>query len=399
MNIINYPKIQLKAGRDWTTRRGHPWVFSGAIQNPPISLPPGSLVQVQDVKGELVALGYYNPKTDIAIRTFSNNNFCQIDLDFFKMRLTETWQLRQQGLDLSRTNVFRLVNAEGDFLPGLIADYYAGVVVVQSHTAGIDLLLEAICAALVEVVSPTGILVRNDVSVRSREGLKKEEPKLVFGEVPAQLEVQENGLKFTINPWKGQKTGFYADQRDKRLALTRYAKGETLLNCFSYSAGFSVYASSHNPAIKTTNIDQSAAALDIARQNFALNGQDPIKHEFLATDAFEFLQEHKLRYDTVILDPPAFAKSHRDKAKALSGYTRLNTLGIPLVKAGGILMTCSCSGSVTMEEFAASVAQGAAQAGRRVQILETFEQGLDHPVNIFTPESRYLKVLVCRVLE
>jgi 23S rRNA (cytosine1962-C5)-methyltransferase len=172
-----------------------------------------------------------------------------------------------------------------------------------------------------------------------------------------------------------------------------------LLNCFSYSAGFSVYASSHNPAIKTTNVDQSLAALDIARKNFDLNGLDRAKHEFFATDAFEFLQEHTLRYDTVILDPPAFAKSHREKDKALKGYIRLNTLGMPLVKSGGVLLTCSCSGSVTMEEFAASVAQGAAQAGRRVQILETFEHGLDHPVNIFTPESRYLKVLVCRVLE
>jgi len=397
MNKANYTRIKLKQGRDWTARRGHPWVFSGALINPPPNFEPGEIVDLEDMQGDFVARGYYNPNTDIAVRVLTTNPDELIDTGFFVRRISEAWNLRRMGLNLAETNVFRLINAEGDFLPGLIADYYDGAVVLQSHTAGIDRRLNQVCEAITEVIKPKGLLVRNDVAVRSREGLKKEEPRLVMGEIAPEIMVQENGLKFAVDLWKGQKTGFYADQRDKRQALIRYARGESLLNCFSYSGGFSVYAAKHNLDLKVTSLDQSAPALEIARRNFNLNNLDPSQHEFLAADAFVYLQNQTAQFDTVILDPPAFAKSHREKDKALQGYQRLNTLGIPLVKSGGILMTCSCSGSISMEEFANSLAQAAANTHRRLQILETFENGLDHPVNIFTPESRYLKVLVCRV--
>ncbi len=397
MNTANYTRIKLKQGRDWTARRGHPWVFSGALTNPPPKFEPGEVVDLEDAQGDFVARGYYNPQTDIAVRILTTNPDELIDTGFFVRRINEAWNLRLKGLKLADTNVFRLINAEGDFLPGLIADYFDGSVVLQSHTAGIDRRLDQITEALIEVVKPKGLLIRNDVAVRSREGLKKEEPRLAMGEIASQIVVRENGLQFEVDLWKGQKTGFYADQRDKRQALTRYARGESLLNCFSYSGGFSVYAAKHNSALKVTSLDQSAAAIEIARRNFTLNGLDPAQHEFLAADAFEYLQNQTTKFDTVILDPPAFAKSHREKDKALQGYQRLNTLGIPLVKSGGILMTCSCSGSISMEEFGNSLAQAAANSHRRLQILETFENGLDHPVNIFTPESRYLKVLICRV--
>jgi 23S rRNA (cytosine1962-C5)-methyltransferase len=399
MQATNYPKLRLKPGRDWTVRRGHPWIFSGALQNPPADLQPGSVVDLEDSAGSFVARGYYNPKTDIAIRVLTDNSQDNIGFSFFSRRLKEAWNLRSRLLNTGKTDVFRLVNAEGDFIPGLIADYYAGVVVAQSHTAGIDQQLADIIEAIAEVVKPTGLLLRNDVSVRLREGLKKEEPRLVFGSVPEELVVQENNLKFALNPWTGQKTGFYADQRDKRLALTRYVTGENLLNCFSYSAGFSVYAINAHAALRTINVDQSAGALELARRNFELNGLDTAGHEFLVADVFTYLQETGERFDTLILDPPAFAKSHREKDKAVQGYTRLNTLGLPLVKSGGILLTCSCSGSVSVEEFSASIAQAASQTRRRVQILETFEHGFDHPVNVITPESRYLKAMICRVLD
>ncbi|HEX2911175.1 MAG TPA: class I SAM-dependent rRNA methyltransferase, partial [Chloroflexia bacterium] len=223
--------------------------------------------------------------------------------------------------------------------------------------------------------------------------------------IPSSLTVKEYGYNFGIDPRKGQKTGFFTDQRDKRRALQKYAAGlpagATLLNCFSYTAGFSVYATIAQPALRTINVDQSAGALEMARHNFELNSLDPSGHIFEVADAFKWLEAERERggqHDIVILDPPAFAKSHREKEKALQGYTRLNRLGLPLVKPGGFLVTCSCSGSVLLEEFATCVREAAAPSGRSIQVLETFENGLDHPVSLAAPEGRYLKVLFCRVI-
>ncbi len=400
----NNPVIKIKAGREWQLKRGHPWLFSGGIQQAPRGIAPGSLVDLVDAAGAFVGRGYYNPQTDIAVRLLTRQDE-PIDRSFFRKRVQAAWDLRQQALDLSRTDVFRLIHAEGDFLPGVIADYYAGVVVLQSHTAGIDLLLEPLAAALEEVTQPKAILLRTDVAVRTREGISKDQPRLLMGAIPPDLEVQENGLRFKIDPWKGQKTGFFTDQRDKRQALSRYARslaaGATMANLFSYTAGFSVYAASVQPGIKTINVDQSASALEQARQNFELNQIAPAAHIFETGDAFNWLEAERKRggqHDIVILDPPAFAKTHREKDKALPAYTRLNRLGLPLVKSGGLLITCSCSGSVLMAEFENAVREAAAQTGRALQVLEIFENGADHPWSLIAPESRYLKVLFCRVI-
>lgn len=400
----NNPVIKIKAGREWQLKRGHPWLFSGGIQQVPKGVALGGLVDLQDAAGGFVGRGYYNPKTDIAVRLLTRQDE-PIDQKFFQKRIKAAWDLRRQALDLGRTDVFRLVHAEGDFLPGVIADYYAGVIVLQSHTAGIDLLLEPLAAALAEVTQPKAILLRTDVAVRSREGLGKGEPRLLMGEIPPDLQVTENGLRFKIDPWKGQKTGFFTDQRDKRQALYRYARalpaGATMANLFSYTAGFSVYAASAQPGLKTVNVDQSASALEQARQNFELNQLDPAAHIFETGDAFKWLEAERAseaKHDIVILDPPAFAKTHREKDKALKGYTRLNALGLPLVKPGGLLITCSCSGSVSMAEFENAVREAAAQTGQSLQILEIFENGADHPWSLIAPESRYLKVLFGRVV-
>lgn len=400
----NNPVIKIKIGREWQLKRGHPWLFSGGIQQAPRGITPGSLVDLVDAAGSFVGRGYYNPQTDIAVRLLTRQDE-PVDGAFFKKRVQAAWDLRQQALDLTNTDVFRLIHAEGDFLPGVIADYYAGVIVLQSHTAGIDLLLEPLAAALEEVARPKAILLRTDVAVRSREGLSKNEPRLLMGEIPTDLEVRENGLRFKIDPWKGQKTGFFTDQRDKRQALYRYARslpvGATMANLFSYTAGFSVYAASAQPGLKTINVDQSASALEQARQNFELNHIDPAAHIFETGDAFKWLEAERERggqHDIVILDPPAFAKTHREKDKALPAYTRLNRLGLPLVKSGGLLITCSCSGSVLMAEFENAVREAAAQTGRALQVLEIFENGADHPWSLIAPESRYLKVLFCRVI-
>ena len=399
-----YPTIKIKAGREWQLKRGHPWLFSGGIQQAPRNLAPGSLVELVDAAGGFIGRGYYNPKTDIAVRLLTRQDE-PVDQTFFEKRVQAAWDLRRQALDLSRTNVFRLIHAEGDFLPGVIADYYAGILVLQSHTAGIDRLIEPLAAALAEVVQPQAILLRTDVAVRSREGLEKGPPRLLMGELPPDLTVQENGLRFKIDPWKGQKTGFFTDQRDKRQALARYARalpdGATMANLFSYTAGFSVYAVSAQPRLKTINVDQSAAALEQARQNFEANNLASAAHIFETADAFKWLEAERERggqHEIVILDPPAFAKTHREKDKALKGYTRLNNLGLPLVKPGGLLITCSCSGSVLMADFENAVREAGAHSGRDLQVLEIFENGADHPWSLIAPESRYLKVLFCRVI-
>lgn len=399
-----YPIIKIRAGREWQLKRGHPWLFSGGIATAPKNLTPGALVDLHDADNNFVARGYYNPKTDIAVRVLTRNPAEKIDTAFFRRKVQQAYDLRRLSLNLATTNVFRLLHAEGDFLPGVIADYFAGVIVLQSHTAGIDRLLEPLTAALQEVLQPVAILLRNDVAVRTREGLTREEPRLLSGEIPANLAVKENGYLFAVDPWKGQKTGFFTDQRDKRVALQRYVanlpSGAKMLNCFSYTAGFSVYAAAANPTLQTVNVDQSAGALEIARQNFALNNLTAAAHSYEVADAFKWLEEkgrESERYEVVILDPPAFAKTHREKERALQGYTRLNKLGLPLVKPGGLLITCSCSGSVGLSDFEGSVREAAAALGLNIQMLELFENGLDHPVNLVAPESRYLKVLFCRI--
>lgn len=401
MKNEEYPKIRIAKGREWQLKRGHPWLFSGGIQNPPKELAPGTLVELRDADNNFVARGYYNPKTDIAVRVLTREQE-SIDTDFFRRRIGQAYELRRQTIDFAKTDVYRLVNAEGDFLPGIIVDSYAGVLVVQSHTAGIDKLLTPLIEALRTVVEPRAILLRNDVAVRAREGLAKEEPRLVWGELPPDLTIQENGYRFAVDPWKGQKTGFFTDQRDKRAALQKYVArlgaDASLLNCFSYTSGFSVYAAAANPSLRTLNIDQSASALEIARRNFELNGLDVAAHSFEVTDAFKWLEAAKTQHDVVILDPPAFAKTHREKDKALHGYVRLNKMGLPLVKPGGTLLTCSCSGSVSLDEFESALRDAAVASGRTLQMLEVYENGSDHPVSLTAPEGRYLKVLFCRVL-
>jgi 23S rRNA (cytosine1962-C5)-methyltransferase len=336
------------------------------------------------------------------VRVLTINPKQQIDQLFFEEKVQLALSLRQ-FLDPSQTDAYRLINAEGDFLPGAIVDYYAGILVVQLHTAGIDRLQKELLAALIKVVKPTGILMRNDMSVRVREGLKREEARIVYGEVPEEVIVRENNFKFKINLRHGQKTGFFTDQRDKRQALQKYVQPGRFLNCFSYTGSFSIYAAVANAKMQVISIDQSEPAIKLAQDNFVLNNLNPDdeRYNFLIGDVFEYLQEmreQKQQFELLVLDPPAFAKSHTEKENALRGYVKLNEAGLLLVKPGGILVTCSCSGSVSLEEFGFCLTQAATHVRRQVQVLETYENGLDHPVTLSAPESRYLKVLFCRVI-
>jgi 23S rRNA (cytosine1962-C5)-methyltransferase len=380
-------------------------LFSGGISQAPAKASAGDIVDLIDVDGEFVARGYYNPACDIAVRILTRDANEQIDREFVARRIRQAGELRKQCIHEPSTNVYRLINAEGDFLPGIIVDKFADVLVVQSHTAGGDKLLGDVISVLVEDLHPSAIVVRNDTSARKREGLEQEPPRAAHGTIPESIEVRENELKFKVDVAGGQKTGFFTDQRDKRALVGEACRAlpphAVMANCFSYSGAFAIYAASGNPNMRTINVDESAKALELAGDNFTLNEIDLFPHEFVEADAFAWLESqaaHKRSFQFVILDPPAFAKSHKDRDKALKAYTRLNKLGINCCAPGAYLMTCSCSGSVSLSEFEAALQTAASECGRSVQLLETMRHGADHPVNLAASETQYLKALLCRVL-
>lgn len=400
------PNVSIRKGREWHIERGHPWLFSGGVSQAPGKVAPGGLVRLLDYDGKFVATGYYNPNCDIAVRVLSREAEQKIDASFLAQRVASAWELRKAYFDINTTNVFRLINAEGDFLPGFIVDYYDGIPVVQSSTAGADGLLPQFIEALETVLKPKAIVVRKDSSVRVREGLETEAPSVVKGSLADELIVKENGHSFAVDLIHGQKTGYFTDQRDKRVALGHYTRmlesGARLLNCFSYTCSFSVYGVLANPEIISVNVDQSEKAIEQGKRNFELNWIDSSRHEFVVGDAFAFMDRQiarNERYEVVILDPPAFAKSNKDKEKALKGYARMTTLGMRLTKPGGYIVLCSCSGAVSMDDFLLCIKDSVANSGRMMQVVETFQHGADHPLNIMAPESAYLKVVFGRVLD
>jgi len=396
---IHYPTASLKPHRDESLQSGHLWIFSGALQQQPRWIEPGGLVDVKSATGQFVARGYYNPETDIAIRILTRDISEAIDLDFLRGRIRSAVELRQV-FDPDKTNTYRLINAEGDGLPGLIVDRFAEILVVQIHTLGMDRLRPLIVEALMDETGAHGILLRNDSQSRRREGLGVEEPRVVAGGVPTRVAVRENGVLFLIDPWEGQKTGFFLDQRDKREALRKYARAKHVLNCFSYTGAFSVYAALTSSETRVTSVDISEPAIEMAREQFLLNGLDPNRHQLLIADVFEYLEEAQsngVSFDVVVLDPPAFAKNQGARAQALKAYRRLNTLGMQVLQPGGILLTCSCSGVIGMDDVLGTLSQAAQRLSRTVQVLETFTHGVDHPIHLAMPETAYLKAVFCRV--
>ncbi len=394
----HYPTVSLKPRREAPLLAGHAWVFSGAIGQLSRPAEPGEIVDVRTAEGAFIGRGYYHPQTDIAVRLLTRDVDEAIDLTFLRRAIRKATRLRE-ALDQDRTNAFRLINSEGDGLPGVVVDSYAGYLVAQISTAGMERLRGPLIQALVEEMQPRGVLLRNDVSGRAREGLRREPPEVAAGEVPEQIEIREHGLRFLVDPWQGQKTGFFLDQRDKRLALQKYTPGRSVLNCFSYTSAFGVYAAVTSPQTRVTSVDTSSPALEVARATFALNGLNPERYAFVVADVFDFLEaavDRGERYNVVVLDPPAFAKNQGARSQALRAYRRLNTLGMQTLEPGGILLSCSCSGTIGLDDLLGAIGQSAQRLQRPAQLLEVFGHGFDHPINLSMPETAYLKaVFVC----
>jgi len=387
-----YKTIQLKRGKEESLLRYHPWVFSGAVQHADKDVQDGDLVRVLTANGDFIAVGHYQLGS-IMVRVLSFRDVA-IDDAFWHSRLLSALQMRQTiGLaDNPQNNTYRLVHGEGDNLPGLIIDVYDKTAVMQAHSVGMHLCRHDIARQLVEVM---GSRIEN-VYYKSETTLPFMEPENGFlvGGSPDNV-AMENGLKFRVDWLRGQKTGFFVDQRENRSLLEHYAKGRRVLNMFCYTGGFSVYAMRGGAELVHSE-DSSAKAIELTRQNVEMNFPSDARHQAFCEDAFKYLEKAD-GYDLIILDPPAFAKHRGALHNALKGYTRLNAKAFEKIQPGGILFTFSCSQVVTKDHFRNAVFTAAAQAGRKVRILHQLHQPADHPINIYHPEGEYLKGLVLYV--
>lgn len=382
--------VKLKPGKDKPIRNRHHWIFSGAIAQLP-EFTNGECLQVCASTGEKLGWGYFNQKTMISGRMLSFGE--QLPEEALYQQLESAVAMRRSLFDDQTTNAYRLINGEGDLLPGLIVDRYRDVLVVQISTLGMQRFRSQIVEWLVKKLSPKSIYEKSLLPSRKEEGLHDEQGAL-FGDVPASgVEILENGLRFSVSILHGQKTGFFLDHREMRQQVRSLASGKRVLNCFAYTGGFSIYAAAGG-AVAVDSVDISAPAMQMAERNMELNGLSSSEHHFYAADVFEFLRERPLDYDLVILDPPAFAKRQKDVVSACRGYKDINRLAMEKMPKGSILLTSSCSYHVNEELFQTVVFQAAVEAKRTVKIIGRHRIGADHPINICHPESDYLKSLL-----
>ena len=389
-------QIELKAGREASVERKHPWIFSRALVSTK-GIEAGDMVEVLDSEGHFCGRGYYEGGS-IAVRLLTFAEGEQIDASLWQRRFQEALEARKAlGLLASPREGFRLVYGEGDSLPGLIVDLYGGVAVMQAHTLTMHLRRRELTEALATVLGERleAVYYKSSDSLPMVEGVVDE---LLYGSIDAvgQVVAEEQGIRFSPDILRGQKTGFFLDQRCNRELVERYAAGRTVLNTFCYTGGFSVYAAAGG-AKEVCSVDASERAVQLADENMRLNFGDSFPHTTLACDAVEYLKQIGDRYDLIILDPPAFAKHHKVLGNAMQGYKRLNARALSQIRPGGILFTFSCSQAVTKELFRTTVFSAAAIAGRNVRILHQLAQPADHPINIYHPEGEYLKGLVLYV--
>lgn len=392
-------EIVLKKGKEKAALQRHPWVFSGALEKVKGKPEDGDVVKLFAFDNEFLAYGYYNSNSRVAVRLLEWNESQTINKEWYQNRLHQAIASRQFILS-EETNTCRLVFSEADFLPGLIVDKYADFLSLQILSSGIEKVKDDIVEILKAELQPKGIFDKSDATARGHEGLAVENG-LLWGENPPEfLEVKENGIAYNINIAEGQKSGFYCDQRDNRSILASYTKSKKVLDCFSYSGGFSLNSLA-NGANSITSVDSSALAIDTLKQNVELNKFDTSKVTAIQSDVNKQLRAFKETgelFDVIVLDPPKYAPSRSALDRAARAYKDLNRLGMLLLEKGGLLATFSCSGAVDIETFKQIIAWAALDAGKEVQIIKQFCQPEDHPVRISFPEGEYLKGLLLRVL-
>jgi 23S rRNA (cytosine1962-C5)-methyltransferase len=392
--------VTLKKNRERSLRRRHPWIFSGAIASVEGAPNAGDIVRVLDHAGNTVAWGYYNAQSQIQVRVLDWQPEAVVDEDWWHARLKRAIEWRRALPMLRDADAVRLVYAEADGLPGLIVDRYGDTVVVQALTAGIERVKPILSEMLVELAQPRCLYERSDADARKIEGLPPATGPL-HGDAPARLiEINEGKCRFLVDVAAGHKTGFYLDQRENRAAVSCYAQSRTLLDLFSYSGGFAVHAL-RNGAERATLVESSPAALELERRHAAINDIEAERLEMVGGNVFDVVRAYRgtgRTFDMVVCDPPKFAPTRQQLPKAERAYKDVNLMAMRLLEPGGILVTFSCSGALSVEEFSRIIAWASLDAGRDVQILQRLAQASDHPVDPRFPESEYLKGLVCRVV-
>ncbi len=384
----------LKKGKEKPLESRHPWVFSGALDTIDDDFETGDLVKVYSAEGKCLGIGYLNPRSQIAIRMLAFEDVV-INESFFDKLIRDAMALRVRYLP-PETNAYRLIQSEGDFLPGLIVDRYGDYLVAQFLTAGIEKWKDTIVRILQKHIAPRGIFEKDDLEMRRFEGLEKTIGKLAGEEPPDYVEILEYGHRFVVDIHGGQKTGFFLDQRENRRRTAGLCRGLRVLNCFSYTGGFSVYAAKGG-ASGTVSVDSSEPALNTAKVNFEKNKLDLAAAEFIHADVFDYLRDTRQEFDLIILDPPAFCKNKQQIQQAATGYKDINLQAFKRLAPGGLLFTFSCSSYIDSDLFQKIVFGAAKDTRKPVRILERTGHGFDHPINIYHPEGEYLKGLLCEV--
>ncbi len=392
--------VKLKKGKEKAVRQLHPWVFSGAIDQIKGKPENGDIIMVIDSNNDFLAYGFFNSKSRVAVRLLEWNLETEINESWWRRKIKIAVKHRDE-LNTEDTNTYRLIFSEADFLPGLIVDRYADFLSVQILTSGIENIKHIILDELQELLSPKGIFDRSDASARAHEGMEASSGGILLGtEPPEFVSVKENGIFYQVNIAEGQKSGFYCDQRDNRKWVADHVKGKKVLDCFSYSGGFSLNAMAKG-AKEVISVDSSAPALDTLKRNMEINDFNSIPHRLIQSDVNKQLRAFKEvneKFDVIILDPPKYAPSRSALTKASRAYKDLNRMAMLLLNEGGLLATYSCSGAVDISMFKQIIAWAALDAGKEVQFIQQFSQPADHPVRSSFPEGEYLKGLLCRVM-
>ena len=386
--------ITLRKTRETRVRGGHPWIYASEIEKVDGAFENGDIVDVNDFRGKFIGRGFYNPQSQISLRILTRKDE-PCDREFFARRIRDAWEYRKLLCDPMSC---RLIYSESDFLPGLVVDKFADVLVLQSLSLGIERIKDMLCDLLMEIVRPAGIWERSDVPVRRLEGLEQT-TGLLRGEVPDEVEMTENGVRFLVDVKHGQKTGFFLDQKQNRAAIAPLCRDAKVLDCFCHNGSFSLHAAKYGAA-SVLGVDISEEALEVARRNAGLNGFQNV--EFRAANCFDLLRELTdagEQYDLVILDPPAFTKNKAAVPAAIRGYKEINLRGLKLVHPGGFLVTCSCSQHVLPEMFQDVICQAARDAKKRIRLVEFRTQGYDHPILPQSVETKYLKTMILQVME